>query len=208
MKLATGSASLLAVAAICLALCSLLIQMGGRKNRRVWPFTRAVLVLSLSILAIFSLALTLSIQGYRALVSEQLAATIDIEQLGEQVFRATVSVPGEVDQIFDLAGDQLYMDARVLKWRPWAAVLGLNTLYALERVGGRYASLDNEQTSARTVYSLAGDNPLDLFELATRYARYTPFVDAEYGSGAFIEVEDGARYALNVTSSGLVVREE
>ena len=205
-ELPQESTGLIVLAVMCLALGFLLCQFRGKF---LWRFIRAVLVLGLTLVALVSLAITFSIQGYRSLTSEQLAATIHIEALGEQIFRATVNEPENLaTQSFDLAGDQLYVDARVLKWHPWANVLGLQTLFELERVSGRYASLDDEQTSARTVYSLSQKRPLDLFELATQYARYTPFVDAEYGSGVFLEVEDGASYTLNISSSGLVLRQD
>lgn len=206
LELPQESVGLVVLAVMCLALGFLLCQFRGKV---LWRFIRAVLVLGLMLVALVSLAITFSIQGYRSLTREQLAATVQIEQLGEQVFRASVNEhDGSESETFDLAGDQLYVDARVLKWHPWANVLGLQTLFELERISGRYASLDDEQTSARTVYSLAQKRPLDLFELATQYARYTPFVDAEYGSGVFLEVEDGGVYTLNISNSGLVLRQD
>ena len=61
---------------------------------------------------------------------------------------------------YDVAGDQLYVDARILKWHYWANVLGLHTLYALDRAGGRYADLEDELHQPRTLYALGPRRPV------------------------------------------------
>src|SRR2546422_6430516 len=47
--------------------------------------------------------------------------------------------------------------SHVLKWRPIGTLLGLETIYELDRISGRYQVLSDEQTHARTVYSLAAE---------------------------------------------------
>jgi len=110
--------------------------------------------------------------------------------------------------LFDLAGDAVYVDAHVLKWRPLGTLLGLETAYELDRIAGRYAALGDEQTRERTVYSLATRKPVDAFDLARRYWVLRPFVDAEYGSATFIgaTAPTGAVYEVRVSTTGLLVR--
>ena len=100
-------------------------------------------------------AITVGINGYRAFTQEALAATIKTEPLGPHHFRATVTLPDSSLHMFDLAGDAVYVDAHVLKWRPIATLLGLETVYELDRISGRYQALGDEQNRERTVYSLA-----------------------------------------------------
>ena len=76
-----------------------------------------------------------------------------------QRFRATVTLPDSSLHMFDLAGDAVYVDAHVLKWRPIGTLLGLETVYELDRIAGRYQALSDEQTHERTVYSLAVKKP-------------------------------------------------
>src|SRR5258708_6248543 len=106
--------------------------------------------------------------------------------IGPDHFRATVTLPDSSLHMFDLAGDAVYVDAHVLKWRPIGTFLGLQTVYELDRIAGRYQTLGDEQTRARTVYSLAHAKPFDAFDLAKRYWVLQPLVDAEYGSATFI----------------------
>jgi len=153
-------------------------------------------------------AITVGINGYRAFTQEALAATIKTEPIGPHHFRATVTLPDSSLHMFDLAGDAVYVDAHVLKWRPIATLLGLETVYELDRISGRYQALSDEQTSERTVYSLAHKKPFDAFDLARSYWILRPFVDAEYGSATFIgaTASGGATYELRVSTTGLLVR--
>src|SRR5436189_1840870 len=130
-------------------------------------------------------AITVGIRGYRAFTAEQLAATIKTEPVGPHRFRATVTLTDSSLHMFDLAGDAVYVDAHVLKWRPIGTLLGLQTAYELDRIAGRYQSLSDEQQRERTVYSLAQHKPFNAYDLA-HYWVLRPFVDAEYGSATFI----------------------
>ena len=159
-------------------------------------------------LATLSGAVSVGIRGYRALTQEVVAATIKTEPLGPQRFRATVTLSDSSLHMFDLAGDQVFVDAHVLKWRPIGTLLGLETAYELDRIAGRYQSLADEQTRKRTVYSLATRKPVDAFDLARRYWVLRPFVDAEYGSATFIgaTAHRGGTYEVRVSTTGLLVR--
>jgi len=138
------------------------------------------------------------------------AATIKTEPVGPHRFRATVTLPDSSLHMFDLAGDAVYVDAHVLKWRPLGTLLGLETVYELDRIAGRYQALGDEQTLERTVYSLAQKKPFDAFDLARRYWVLRPFVDAEYGSATFVSSAGTparpATYEVRVSTTGLLVR--
>lgn len=181
-----------------------------RHRRRVQAgvgLLAAALCLSVGILCG---AITVGIRGYRALTSEVVAATITTEQTGPQRFRATVTLPDNSLHMFDLAGDAVYVDAHVLKWRPIGNLLGLNTVYELDRIAGRYQRLSDEQNRERTVFSLAAHKPFDAYDLARRYWLLRPLVDAEYGSATFIGATaagGGATYEVRVSTTGLLVRQ-
>jgi hypothetical protein len=94
----------------------------------------------------------IGVQGYRALTHEEVAATVRTEPLGPQQFRATVLLPDGRTGQFTILGDAFYMDAHILKWKPIVNLLGLHTGYQLDRVGGRYNALQDEQQRPRTVF--------------------------------------------------------
>jgi hypothetical protein len=109
-------------------------------------------------------------------------------------------------EILDLRGDEWQIDARVLKWRGIAVLIGFDTLYRLDRLSGRYRNIVQEITGQRTVYSLSEEQGLDLWLIARRYALWIPWVDALYGSATYMPMVDGASYTISVSSTGLLAR--
>ena len=107
---------------------------------------------------------------------------------------------------FQLAGDEIYVDAHILKWKPWANLFGLHTAYALDRLAGRYQAIEDERGKPHTVYTLGGTRAVDLFSLRRRFAWLEPVVDAEYGSAAFFPTRDRVSLELRVSTSGLLFR--
>jgi hypothetical protein len=115
-------------------------------------------------------------------------------------------VPDGGKKAFSLSGDQLYIDAHILKWKPLANILGLHTSYELDRVAGRYAILNEETTKVHTVYSLSKDRSVDLFDLRRRFAILNPLLDAEYGSATFINSNSAEEFRVMVSTTGLLIR--
>jgi len=163
-----------------------------------------VLLLSFAALAG---TLGVSTQGYRALTHEEVAAVVTTLPSGDQRFQAFVEFPDGRTRSLEVAGDQLLVDAHILKWHPFANILGVHTQYELDRLSGRYAALADEETATRTVHSLKDEKPVDLFHLARRYSLLALLVDAEYGSATFITVDRPARFEIRVSTTGLLVRE-
>lgn len=158
-------------------------------------------------LAALSATLGASTQGYRALTSEELALTVTTVPTGPHSFQAFVEFPDGRDTTLAVLGDQLLVDAHILKWHSVGNLLGLHTQYELDRLTGRYADIDDERSMRRTVHSLKTDKPVDLFELVQRYSFLAFFVDAEYGSATYIDVSTPARFEVTVSTTGLLVRE-
>jgi hypothetical protein len=146
-------------------------------------------------------------QGYRAMTREDVAARLFVRPTGPQRFTATVRFPDGSEKAFDIAGDEIYIDARILKWKPYANLVGLHTAYELDRVAGRYHSIGDERTAPRTVHSLAKDRLVDLFSLRQRHAFLEALFDAEYGSATFARVTQPAELEVRVSTTGLLMRE-
>ena len=153
-----------------------------------------------------ALALAFGSQGYRALTQEQPAGRIAVHPTGPQRFEARFVFPDGREATYALAGDEIYVDAHILKWKPIANLVGLSTAYELDRIGGRYRSINQERAAERTVHPLAPSRPVDLFELRRRYAFLAPLFDAEYGSASFVPVDGDAELQLLVSPTGLLIR--
>lgn len=198
-------------AAIALAALSIGFLVVGvwAVRRRRWAGSLGGAGGGLLLLSLAALAGTLGVstQGYRALTHEEVAAVVTTLPSGDQRFQAFVEFPDGRTRSLEVAGDQLLVDAHILKWHPLANVLGIHTQYELDRLTGRYAGLDDERNAPRSVHSLKDNKPVDLFHLARRYSLLALMVDAEYGSATFITVDRPARFEIRVSTTGLLVRE-
>lgn len=197
------------IAILCgiIALILLLTGIGALRRRRIMGFTtRTSLALLFLALAGAFATITLGIQGYQSLTREEVAANIEVRPTGPQTFTAYVKFPDGRREVFKLAGDQIFVDAHILKWNPLANVIGLHTAYELDRVGGRYVDLQAERERPRTVYTLSEEKPVNMFDLRHRYAFLAPLLDAEYGSGTFLMADRPATLEVRVSTTGLLLR--
>ena len=177
----------------------------ARAGRWLGAALRGLAGLLLLALAALAGTVTVGLQGYRALTFEELAATVRTEPLGPQRFRATITLPDRRVAMYELSGDAFYVDAHILKWHPVASLLGLHTVYELDRVAGRYNAVADEQARPHTAYELARSKPVDLFFIARRRL-LGPLVYAQYGSAAFIAANRPAQYEVRVSATGLLMR--
>lgn len=166
------------------------------------------LLLGLLFLAVGGLfgTITVATQGYRALVREEIAAVVEIQPAGTRVFNARFRMADGNELSFLLAGDEMYLDAHILKWKPIANLFGLHTAYELDRVAGRFTRLEDERSQPRTAFSLSRDKPLDLFRLRQKYFLLSPLLDAQYGSGTFTAATEPGKIEVRVSTSGLLIR--
>lgn len=201
---------LLAVAASAVALVGVgLIVAGWRSVRgRRWSLgaVGSLAGLLLLLLGILGWGVVLGTNGYRSLTREEVAATVEVDPVGEQSFRAVVRGTGAPPDTFRLSGDQLYVDAHVLKWHPWANLLGIHTAYRLTRIGGRYRSIEDERRRERTVFGLSERGAVDLFRAAESVPGLSRVVDAVYGSASFVPADREGTFEVRVSTSGLLIR--
>jgi len=190
-----------------LALVFLMLTIRSSRKRKIMRTGRNLLVtlLMLSLSALFG-TITISINGYEAFTKEELAATVIITPISKQKFNAQFILPDGTRKHFELAGDQLYVDAHILKWKPIANLLGLHTSYELDRVSGRYANLNDERNKVHTHYSLSEDKIFDMFNLRQEFAFLSPLLDAEYGSASFINSNSSMEFKIMVSTTGLLIR--
>ena len=153
------------------------------------------------------LLLALNIHTYHRLTFEEPVAVLSTVQLDPQHYRVTMKeLPDNKVSDYYLKGDEWRLDARILRWEPALQLLGLNTLYRLERLSGRYHRIDDELNRSRTAYSLSNEQGLDIWALAQDYRQWLRWIDAYYGNAAYLPMYDGARYIITINQYGLIAR--
>ena len=158
--------------------------------------------------------LGLNVQSYQRLTYERPVATIEIRQKGPQLYDAVVVEPPTdqdpegITRTFEVHGDEWRIEARVLRWKPWANVLGLDSQYRLDRFSGRYTDTQQELTGERSAFDIrpVRQSGIDMWPLVDEYNQYLPLVDTLYGSGAYMPMSDGGRYEVRITQNGLIAR--
>lgn len=146
------------------------------------------------------------IYSYDQIVEETSIATISFEQLNNQRFSAVIVDSRGNENKYQLAGDQWQMDARLIKWPTAMAAIGVKPGYRLERISGRYYSLEEERTAERTVFDLHERTlGIDIWRLL--HDNFSNgFVDAVYGSATFVPMADKALYEIKLSNTGLIAR--
>jgi hypothetical protein len=164
--------------------------------------TALVLILLSAVAALIAVNLL----TYQRLSFEQPAGELQLTRTGDREFNAVLTYPSGEHANFALRGDEWQIDARVLKWHAFANLVGFDSAYRLDRIGGRYTRLEDERSQPRSVYSLNQPQRVDLWDLVHRYHSWVPWMDALYGSATFLPMADGALYEIKVSQSGLVAR--
>ncbi len=190
-----------------LALACVVLAVNAFRGRRLVAGSITLLTgLLWTSLAALIATLGAGLAGYRALTREEVALTVMVTPLAGQKFLADARFPGGRAATWEISGDQLYIDARILKWHGVANILGLHTSFELDRIGGRYIDIEQERNAPRTIYELGAPKSFDLYDWIKRHTWMAPLVDAEYGSGTFIEVKDVEAFEVRVSTTGLLIR--
>jgi len=177
-----------------------------RRGRLIAATNRALLGVILLFVGSSIAGLQTGMQGFRQLSDEQSVLTIETFPLSEQRFSAMITWPDGEQKAFYLYGDQLYIDAQILKWKSAANLVGLQTYYELDRIGGRYLQLSDETEKPRSLFSLKTNKPVDLYSMVEEQKWMNPLIDTSYGSATFIDVSEPAMWELKVSTTGLLVR--
>jgi hypothetical protein len=154
----------------------------------------------------FIAALLLDLRTYLALTAEQPVATIEFSKLGPQHFQARLQDAAGSITTTDLHGDQWELDARVIVWKGYATILGLHSLYRLDRLSGRYANVGQELHDIHSAVALSPSSGLDSWALLHRHPGWMPWMEASYGSGVFLPMADAAKYQVTLSPTGLMAR--
>jgi len=208
MPLTAFLAGLYAFAILC-ALIALGHGAGARRHwrsrRRFAASHRAVWSLVFVLLALLGALAGTALLGYRRLASESLVAELATRQLAPQRFAVDIALPDGTRQAAELSGDEWQLDARVIKWDVRAVVLGAPPLYRLDRVSGRYRDATQEASAPKSVVVLSAPSRVDLWQMKQRFPAWLPWVDADYGSGAYLPLVDGGRFNVTLAAAGGLV---
>lgn len=152
------------------------------------------------------LLLGINLLTYERFTAESPVADLYFRKLAPQRYAVTLVRPDGRSSRSELDGDEWELDARIIKWKGIATLLGLRPLYRLERLSGRYQSVAETRERPGSAIALAREPGLSLWQLAHREAGWLPLVDSAYGSGTYLPMADGAEYRVSLSTTGLLAR--
>ena len=145
--------------------------------------------------------------SYKQLSKEQTVASISFAKLEGQRYRVSLVDSSGLEQVYELNGDLWQLDARIIKWNQTLAGIGLSPGYRLDRLSGRYLSLEKEHSEPRTVYQLGSNkSALDIWAWLHSHGRVSRVIDASYGSATYLPMADGALFSVSLSGTGLLSR--
>ncbi len=168
----------------------------------LFPFIAMLLLAGL-----FALMLAANLHTFYRLSDESPIAELQFVMTGNSRYEAIISYGDFCNpEHYSLYGDQWRLDALFLKWRSWANLLGFDSLYRIERLGGRYRNIDGENSEPHESHTLHPQGGVDLVAVLASYGgRFSP-VDTLYGSSVYEDMNPQYVYRVYRSQSGLLVR--
>jgi hypothetical protein len=111
----------------------------------------------------------------------------------------------EHERVFFIEAAEWQLDARFLKWKPWAYLVGSEPMVRLETLSGRQPDKTDGKRSGS--YRLLSESPL-LIDMASKITHWAGMLDTYYGSSVYMPAVEGSVYSVSASVSGLVARAE
>ena len=150
----------------------------------------------------------LLLRAFEAFAGETLIARVQCHRTGPDAFELTylpADAPASAARTVALRGDQWAISGGIIKWHRWLTAAGVPTYHRALRLSGQYSDMLRQRQELPTVEALAPG--VDRFwELLYEADPYLPFVDAVYGSAAFVYAEPGRVQEVYVTPSGYIIK--
>jgi len=174
-------------------------------RKLLWTLPLSALALGLLVLAL----LAWNLFTFQRLTDEAPVAVLRFSAIEPQVWQAELR-SGDfcATRSYRLTGDEWRLDARFLKWKPWANLLGMDAMYRLERLSGRYRSVADENLRQPSAHDIADRPLIDLAQYAGRESGNWMPLDTLFGSSVYETIDPDYRYVVFRSQSGLLVRKE
>lgn len=192
------------------ALLALLLMVNGvrhvRRRHRVRGALHGLSGVVVGCLAAIAMLIGINLLTYARFTAERPVATVRFREVSPQHYAVTLIRHDGRTVRTTLAGDEWEVDARIIKWKGIATVVGFKPLYRLQRLSGRYARIGDALSRPPTAVALAKEPGVSLWDLAHRESGWLPLVDAAYGTATYLPMSDGAAYRVSLSVTGLLAR--
>ena len=198
--------TMLAAAALIIWLISFWCLGGGLYGRGLMRRLRRLITAAVfASLGALLTTLLIVFHAFHAFSGETLIAQVSARRLSPEEFELTYAPAGRAALTVRLRGDQWVLSGGVVKWHPWLTAFGLDSYHKPMRLSGQFSDVKRQRSRPPTVAALEPEGD-QFWELLYRFDPYLPFVEAVYGSSAYVYVEPGLTQEVYVTSSGYLIK--
>ncbi len=167
-----------------------------------------VVAAALATLSVLLAMLLILLRAVDEFSGETLVARVTTHRLSPDVFEL-VYTPAHAREAavrhIPLHGDQWAISGGMVKWHPWLTALGVPTYHKPTRLSGQFSNLEQQRSQPPTVYPLEPATDW-IWEGLYRLDPYLPFIEAVYGSSAYVYVEPKTVQEVYVTPSGYLIK--
>ncbi len=146
-----------------------------------------------------------SLFHYQAAPDSAPLATVSFQNEGSQKWRVTIAEANGDRRDYELLGDLWQLDVRLLRYSGFGSLFGSGTSFELERLVGRYQSLEDEAEKNHSEYLLLAE-PLFGFDLWQRASdNGSMIVTPTRSNVALVPAANGAIFEVRLGATGLEV---
>ena len=197
------------------AIIFVLLLLASWSRLRKGRFLKAGFYAMPASLAFLSFALLLlvisNLSTYQRLTSERDILLISTQKISNQNYQVELNYVDtsdnhSLDTVY-LQGDEWRLEAKILKWKGWANLLGMDSYYQLDRISGRYRDIEQATSKPVSAFQITHQQRgINLWELKRLMKSNLPFLDAYFGQAIFLPLRDDAIFAISINQAGLVAR--
>lgn len=167
---------------------------------------RGMVGLSLLAVALTGGLLAYDISTYRAIPQDQPLFTLSVQAQSAQRYQVTL-LEGVTERSFLLDGDLWQLDARQLKWKGLADLIGLQPGYRLQTLSGRFLAIEQQELAQFTKVDLAQSlYGIDFWYWLRSLQKDLYIVDTNALRVNYLPIADGAVYSVSLVPTGLLAK--
>ncbi|MFZ3155124.1 hypothetical protein [Pseudomonas sp.] len=143
------------------------------------------------------------LRSYAPIPQGKPLATLSFKADGP-LYRVSV-LEGGRERTLTMEGDLWQLDARFLQWKGLAALIGLQPGYRLEKLSGRFLSIEQQSLAQHTRVELArSPYGIDLWRWLRLGQHDLLIFDPQARRVTYLPLADEAVYSINLTPAGLL----
>lgn len=167
---------------------------------------RGMLGLSLLAVALIGGLVAYDISTYQTIPQDQPLFTLSVKAQSPQRYQVTI-LEGATERNFLLDGDLWQLDARQLKWKGFADLIGLQSGYRLETLNGRFLAIEQQELAQFIKVDLAHNlYGIDFWYWLRTFEKDLFIVDANALRVSYLPIADGAVYSVSLVPTGLLAK--